>query len=91
VNWAAINSTTVQDYEVQVLGLRETRITRIGFRETSRWSEAWEARQAPNDRKPGFDRMPVGARRYLIDQPRRTHKVGNLVLATGGRQHARSF
>jgi hypothetical protein len=44
---------------VQVLGSRETRITRIGFRETSRRSEAWEARQAPNDRKPGFDRMPV--------------------------------
>jgi hypothetical protein len=49
----------VQDHEVQVLGSRETRITRIGFRETSRRSEAWEARQAPKDRKPGFDRMPV--------------------------------
>jgi hypothetical protein len=44
VNRAASNSTTVQDY-VQVLGSRETRITRIGFQETSRRSEAWEARQ----------------------------------------------
>jgi hypothetical protein len=44
VNRAASNSTTVQDYEVQVLGSRETRITRIGFWETSRRSEAWEAR-----------------------------------------------
>jgi hypothetical protein len=33
----------------------------------------------------------VGALRYFIDQPRRIHKVGNLVLATGGRRHARSF
>jgi hypothetical protein len=59
VNRAASNSTTVQDYEVQVLGSRETRITRIGFRETSRRSEAWEARQASHDREPGSDRSPV--------------------------------
>jgi hypothetical protein len=40
VNWAVSNSTTVQDYEVQVLRSRETRIIRIDFRETSRRSEA---------------------------------------------------
>jgi hypothetical protein len=44
------------DHELQVLGSRETRVTRIGFRETSRWSEAWEALHA--EWRPGSDRMP---------------------------------
>jgi hypothetical protein len=35
-----------RDHELFVLGSRETRVTRIGFQETSRWSEAWEARHA---------------------------------------------
>jgi hypothetical protein len=47
-----------RDHELQVLGSRKTRVTRIGFRETSRWSEAWEARHVDNDWKPDSDRMP---------------------------------
>jgi hypothetical protein len=42
-----------RDHELQVLGSRETRVTRIGFRETSQWSEAWEARHADIERMPG--------------------------------------
>jgi hypothetical protein len=35
-----------RDHELFVLGSRKTRVTRLGFRKTSRWSEAWEARHA---------------------------------------------
>jgi hypothetical protein len=35
-----------RDHELFVLGLQETLVTRIGFRETSQWSEGWEARHA---------------------------------------------
>jgi hypothetical protein len=41
-----------REHELQVLGSRKTRITRIGFRGTSRWSEAWDARHADIDRMP---------------------------------------
>jgi hypothetical protein len=34
----------LRDHELFVLGSRETRVTRLGFRETSRWYEAGEAR-----------------------------------------------
>jgi hypothetical protein len=33
----------------------------------------------------------AGALRHIIDQPRRTHQVGNLVLAPEGRRQARRF
>jgi hypothetical protein len=91
VNRAASNSTTVQDYEVQVLGSRETRITRIGFRETSRRSEAWAARQVdPNDWEPGSDRTPVPcdiSSTSLVAPTRWVTSYWQL----GGRRHARSF
>jgi hypothetical protein len=64
-----------RDHELQVLGSRETRIARLGFRETSRWSEAWDARSD--------SRMPVPcdiSSTSLVPPP----QVGNLVLAHRG-------
>jgi hypothetical protein len=41
-----------RNHELLVLGLRETRVIKIGFRETSQWSKAWEAWHADNDQMP---------------------------------------
>jgi hypothetical protein len=48
-----------RDHELQVLGPRETGITRIGFRETCRWLRGLGSTPGSNDREPGFNRTPV--------------------------------
>jgi hypothetical protein len=74
-----------RDHELQVLGSRETRVTRIGFR------------RRPDGPRPGRhgmvimigrqDPIDAGAVRHLIDQPRRIHMMDiceYLVPGTGG-------